>query len=125
MSFIRKFIERETINRRNFLLASAAGMGSLVLPSAFGFGAARAQLTDPVVAWSYRDRANPYWLSIVGGGEAFVQSIGRQPSDLVNLINEGSSEKSLADIKALLAKNNGNCAIACDANDSPNARPVV
>ena len=34
-------------------------------------------------------------------------------------------EKSLADIKAFLAKNNGACAIACDANDSPNARPVA
>ena len=125
MSFIKKYIDQQTINRRNFLLASAAGMGSLMVPAAFGAGAARAQLVDPVVAWSYRDRANPYWLSIVGGGEAFVESIGRQKSDLVNLINEGSSEKSLADIKALLAKNNGNCAIACDANDSPNARPVV
>ncbi|TIP32032.1 MAG: ABC transporter substrate-binding protein, partial [Mesorhizobium sp.] len=31
----------------------------------------------------------------------------------------------LADIKAFLAKTGGKCAIACDANDSPNARPVV
>ena len=46
-------------------------------------------------------------------------------SDMTNLINEGSSEKSLADIKAFLAKNGGKGAIACDANDSPNARPVV
>ena len=45
--------------------------------------------------------------------------------DMVNLINEASSEKSLADIKAFLAKNNGKGAIACDPNDSPNARPVV
>ena len=44
---------------------------------------------------------------------------------MTNLINEGSSEKSLADIKAFLAKNGGKCAIACDANDSPNARPVA
>ena len=44
---------------------------------------------------------------------------------MISLINEGSSEKSLADIKVFLAKNNGNCAIACDANDSPTARPVA
>ena len=44
---------------------------------------------------------------------------------MISLINEGSSEKSFADIKEFLPKNNGNCAIACDANDSPNARPVV
>ena len=77
------------------------------------------------MAWSCRDRANPYWLSIVSGGEAFAESIGKTKEDMVSLINEGSSEKSLADIKAFLAKNNGNCAIACDANDSPTARPVA
>jgi len=64
-------------------------------------------------------------LSIVSGGEAFAESIGKTKEDMISLINEGSSEKSLADIKAFLPKNNGNCAIACDANDSPNARPVV
>lgn len=124
-TFIKDFIERETINRRNFLLASAAGIATTAIPGVFGDGMARAALTDPVCAWSYRDRANPYWLSIVSGGEAFVESIGRKKEDLVNLINEGSSEKCLADIKALLAQHNGNCAIACDANDSPNARPVA
>jgi ribose transport system substrate-binding protein len=124
-TFIKDFIERETISRRNFLLASAAGLTTAAMPGVFGSGMARAALTDPVCAWSYRDRANPYWLSIVSGGEAFVESIGRKKEDLVNLINEGSSEKSLADIKALLAQHNGNCAIACDANDSPNARPIA
>lgn len=124
-TFIKDFIDRETISRRKFLLASAAGLTATAVPGVFGGGMARAALTDPVCAWSYRDRANPYWLSIVSGGEAFVESIGRKKEDLVNLINEGSSEKCLADIKALLAQHNGNCAIACDANDSPNARPVA
>jgi hypothetical protein len=32
MSFIKKYIDQQTINRRNFLLASAAGMGSLMVP---------------------------------------------------------------------------------------------
>ena len=125
MSFIKEYIEREKISRRNFLLASAAGAGSLLVPAAFGRGSARAQLVDPAIAWSYRDRTNPYWNYIVSGGEAFVESIGRPKDSMIHLINEGSSEKSLADIKALLAKTGGNVAIACDANDSPNARPVV
>lgn len=124
-TFIRDTIARHTMSRRNFLLASAAGVGSLMLPGTLGFDRARAQLTDPQVAWSYRDRASPYWLSIVSGGEAFVESLGRPKSALVNLINEGSSEKSLADIVTFLQATGGNCAIACDANDSPNARPVV
>jgi ribose transport system substrate-binding protein len=123
-TFIKDFIEHQTVSRRTFLLASAAGMTTAAMPALFA-RPAHAALVDPVCAWSYRDRANPYWLSIVSGGEAFVESIGRSKDDLVNLINEGSSEKSLADIKALLAQNNGNCAIACDANDSPNARPIA
>ncbi|BCM20803.1 sugar ABC transporter substrate-binding protein [Mesorhizobium sp. J8] len=124
-TFIKDYIERETINRRNFLLATAAGMGAMAVPFAFGGGAARAAINDPAIAWSYRDRASAYWNSIVSGGEAFVESLGKPKESLVSLINEGSSEKSLADIKAFLAKTNGKCAIACDANDSPNARPVV
>ncbi|RWR29317.1 hypothetical protein D2T29_14835 [Sinirhodobacter populi] len=63
-----------------------------------------------------------YWNSIVYSGETLVRSLGQPKSDLVNA---GCSEKSLIDIKAFLAKSNGNCAIACDPNDSPNARPVV
>lgn len=123
-TFIRDYIEREKTSRRNFLLASVLGIGAASLPLGLR-GAAHAALTDPSLAWSYRDRTNPYWNYIVSGGEAFVESIGKPKSALTHLINEGSSEKSLADIKAFLSKTGGNCAIACDANDSPNARPVV
>ncbi|WP_028717430.1 sugar ABC transporter substrate-binding protein [Paracoccus sp. J39] len=124
-TFIKDYIDREVITRRKLLLAGAAGMATLAVPAVFGRGQARAALTDPAIAWSYRDRASAYWNAVVSGGEAFVESIGRSKSDMVNLISEGSSEKSLADIKAFLAKTGGNCAIACDPNDSPNARPIV
>lgn len=121
-SFIRDFIEREKVNRRNFLLASAAGLGSMAM-----LGSLRRAVAaeNPAMAWSYRDRASAYWNAIVSGGEAYVESLGLDKSAMTNLINEGSSEKSLSDIKGFLAKNNGNCAIACDPNDSPNARPIV
>lgn len=125
MSFIKKFIEQETINRRNLLLASAYGLGGAAVACVFGATTARAAADGPAIAWSYRDRTNPFWNSIVSGGEAFVESLGLPPSALVNLINEGSSEKSLADIKALLAKEGGRVALAADANDAPNCRPVV
>lgn len=125
MSFIKKFIEQETINRRNFLLASAYGLGGAAAVGAFGPGAARAAMTDPAIAWSYRNRTNPYWNEIVSGGEAFVESLGKPKEFLTHLINEGSSEKSLADVKALLAKTSGKLALAIDTNDAPNARPVV
>ncbi|WP_299141156.1 sugar ABC transporter substrate-binding protein [uncultured Tateyamaria sp.] len=126
MSFIKKFIEQETISRRNFLLASAYGVSGAAAMRMFGPSPAMAaSYSDPTVAWSYRNRTNPYWNEIVSGGEAFVESLGKDKSFLTHLINEGSSEKSLADVKALLAKTNGELALAIDTNDAPNARPVV
>lgn len=125
MSFIRTFIEQETINRRDLLLASAFGLGGVAAIGAFGPGMARAALSDPTIAWSYRNRTNPYWNEIVSGGEAFVASLGKPKDFLTHLINDGSSEKSLADVKALLAKTDGRLALAIDTNDAPNCRPVV
>jgi ribose transport system substrate-binding protein len=125
MSFIKKFIEQETINRRKFLFASAMGLGGAAAAGVLGSGPARAAMNDPTIAWSYRNRTNPYWNEIVSGGEAFVESLGKPKGDLVHLINDGSSEKSLADVKALLGKENGNVALAIDTNDAPNCRPVV
>lgn len=125
MSFIKEYIERETISRRNFLLASAMGLGAAAVTSVAGAGRAAAAIQNPTVAWSYRNRSNPYWNDIVSGGEDFVVSLGKPKDFLVNLINDGSSEKSLADVKALLAKTNGQLALAIDTNDAPNCRPVV
>ena len=125
MSFIKQFIEQETISRRNLLLATSYGLGGAFALSTLGATSARAVYENPVIAWSYRNRTNPYWNSIVSGGEAFVESLGMSKDELVHLINEGSSEKSLADVKALLAKENGSVALAIDTNDAPNCRPVV
>lgn len=122
MSFIKEFIEKETARRRDFLLASAYGLAATAVG---GIAMPASAQSKPAMAWSYRDRDNPYWHAITSGGEAFAESIGMKKSDMTHLINEGSSEKCLADIKAFLAKNNGKAAIACDANDSPNCRPVV
>ncbi len=124
MSFIKDFIETEKLRRRDFLIGSALGLGGLVAGTALRPTGALAA-NDPALAWSYRDRTNPYWNSIVSGGESFVESIGKSKSNLINLIHDGSNEKCVADIKALLGKVNGNAAIACDPNDSPNCRPTV
>lgn len=124
-TFIRNYIARAQMSRRNFLLAGAAGLGATAMPMAGRGGRAAAAIDDPALAWSYRNRTNPYWNSIATGGEAYVKSLGLPADAMTHLINDGSSEKSLSDIKAFLSKTNGRCAIACDANDSPNARPVV
>jgi len=124
LSFIKTFIEQETIRRRDFLLGSALGLSGLTLTTMLPTQALAAD--DLALAWSYRDNSNPYWGRITGGGEAFtVEGLGRPKDDMTHLINGGSNEKSLADIKAFVAKTNGKCAIGCDPNDSPNCRPVV
>lgn len=125
MSFIRKYIEQQTINRRNLLLMSAYGLCGAAVTSAMKSHAAKAASSDPQIAWSYRDRTNPYWNAIVSGGNAFVQSLGKPERALINLINEGSSEKSLSDIQSLLSRYGSNVALAVDPNDMPNCRPVV
>ena len=38
-TFIKDFVEREKINRRNFLFASAAGLTATAVPGVFGRGA--------------------------------------------------------------------------------------
>jgi ribose transport system substrate-binding protein len=125
LPFIKTFIENEKLRRRDFLLGSAYGIGGLFAGSVANPQVALAA-EEPALAWSYRDRTNPYWNSIVSGAEAFVtDGLGKKKEAMTHLINEGSSEKSLADVKAFVAKTSGNCAIACDPNDSPNCRPVV
>ena len=119
-------LKKRKLSRRNFLLASAYGVSGVAAMKMFGPSPVQAMTySDPTIAWSYRNRTNPYWNEIVSGGEAFVRSLGKTNDDLTHLINEGSSEKSLADVKALLAKTNGELALAIDTNDAPNARPVV
>ncbi len=120
MSFIKRFIAAETASRRNFLLAGAYGITGAAALRMFGPSPIMAMTySDPTIAWSYRNRTNPYWNEIVSGGEAFVESLGKSKDDLTHLINEGSSEKSLADVKALLAKTGGELALAIDTNDAP------
>lgn len=124
MSFIKKFIERETISRRDFLIKSALGLGGVAVASSFGTRPVLAAGVDvtPTLAWGYRTPDNPYWNTIVSGGEAFSKSINLP---MTHIIHEGNNEKVVADTKALLSKTGGNLALAVDANDSPNARAVV
>lgn len=125
MSFIKDFIEKETISRREFLFRSAMGLGALATGSSLIHSRGVMAAADPTMAWSYRNRTNPYWNEIVSGGEAFVKSLGVEVDTLTHLISDGSSEKSLSDVKALLTKTKGHLALAIDTNDAPNCRPVV
>ena len=124
MSFIKKFVEKSVISRREFLLKSALGIGGmaalpLISPLSKAMAAEGGNFT---LAWGYRDPDNSYWNAIAAGGQSYAKS---QNSPMVSLINRGNNEKVLSYIKALLSKTEGKLAIGCDPNDAPNARAVV
>ena len=69
-----------------------------------------------------RSLENPYHAVWARGGQAFADSVGG-----VHVIQtcEGSSEKQLNDIKALVAKAGSNAVFCIDPNESPNIIPIA
>jgi ribose transport system substrate-binding protein len=106
--------------RRDFL----KGVAGLGVAGAFPAIIARPVFAadNPTVVNSIRSLSNPYHATWNKGGAAFAKSVG---AEYVTLVTEGNSEKGIADIKAILAKTDGNCVINVDPNDSPDARPIV
>lgn len=109
------------VGRRD-VLKGAAAIGALgafpAIISSRGFAAGH----SPTVVNSIRSLSNPYHATWNAGGQAFAKSVG---AEYVTLVTEGNSEKGVSDIKAILAKTEGNAVINVDPNDSPDARPIV
>jgi ribose transport system substrate-binding protein len=120
---VKKISTRATsglVHRRDLLKGAAAVGAGLAFPAIItrrGFAADK-----PTVVNSIRSLSNPYHATWNKGGAAFAKSVG---AEYVTLVTEGNSEKGIADIKAILAKTNGNCVVNIDPNDSPDARPIV
>jgi len=104
------------INRRTLMLGAAAGLAVSAAPKRLWAQGA------PTLVTSIRSLSNPYHAVWKSGAEAFAKSVGLEH---VTLVSEGNSEKGIADIKAMLAKTNGNMALNSDPNDTPDARPIV
>ncbi|NBA94811.1 sugar ABC transporter substrate-binding protein [Pseudomonas sp. R5(2019)] len=108
------------MGRRELLIgaASLAGVGALscMLP---GMVWAQEKLT---FSNSFRSMTNPYHALFNRGGEAFAatRKIPYSP-----LITEGNSQKSIADIRALIAKTEGNLILNVEPNDSSDARAII
>ena len=100
---------------RNTVMISAAAMLSAGINSA-------TFADDLTLAISMRSLSNPYHATFARGGEDFAKSVGL-PFEV--LVTEGNSEKGLADIRALIARTNGNVCINVDPNDSPDAATIV
>ena len=100
---------------RNYVAATVAAiMGSVVVSTALA--------DDLTLAISMRSLSNPYHATFAQGGRDYAESVGL-PFDV--LVTEGNSEKGLADIRALIARTNGNVCINVDPNDSPDAATIV
>jgi ribose transport system substrate-binding protein len=104
------------MSRRRLLTGAAAGLAALALPTR-GFAAGA-----PTLVTSIRSLSNPYHAVWKQGAEAFAKAVGLEH---VTLVSEGNSEKGIADIRAMLAKTNGNMVLNSDPNDTPDARPIV
>ena len=111
---------KRPLQRRSFLKGAAAIGAFGAFPAIISRRGHAAEV--PTVVNSIRSLSNPYHATWNAGGAAFAKSVG---AEYVTLVTEGNSEKGIADIKAILAKTGGNCAINVDPNDSPDARPIV
>jgi ABC-type sugar transport system, periplasmic component len=111
--------QRAGVSRRDFIKLGAgaafavAGSGM----SGLSFGAGQTTL-----ACSFRSLTNPYYTAFNKGAQSFAKSVGLP---YVPLTTEGSSEKGIADIRALLQKTGGNLVLNVDPNDSADARVIV
>ena len=109
------------LSRRKFLKTSAAIGGAAALPVAFTTKV-MADGTKVALAYSVNTLSSPSQAQQVRGGEAFAASIGKE---INTLLTGGNSEKGIADIRAVLAKFEGNVAVVVDPLDSPDARVIV
>lgn len=107
------------VSRRNFIQRGAgtafAVAGSGMPGLSFGAG-------PTTLACSFRSLTNPYHAAFNKGAQSFAKSVGLP---YVPLTTEGSSEKGIADIRALLQKTGGNLVLNVDPNDSADARVIV
>ena len=87
-----------------------------------GAGAAFGQAQGVFMGTAIRSLENPYHAVWARGGQAFADSVGG-----VHVIQtcEGSSEKQLNDIKALVAKAGKDVVFCIDPNESPNIIPIA
>ncbi len=115
------YLLRRPFTRRRFVTGATATAGVAALA---GSGLGRRALAQgaPTLVTSIRSLSNPYHATWNQGAEAFAASVG---AEHVTLVTEGNSEKGIADIRAILARTDGNVVLNVDPNDSPDARPIV
>jgi len=94
----------------------------LVAASMFTLGAQTKAGDGVFMGTAIRSLENPYHAVWARGATAFAYSVGG-----ISVVQtcEGSSEKQLNDIKALIAKAGKNAVFSVDPNESPNVIPIA
>jgi ribose transport system substrate-binding protein len=100
---------------RNFKIAVVILVGLFLMSAATLAGA------ETSLGTAIRSLENPYHADWAKGGDMFAESVG---AEHVIQTCEGSSEKQLNDIKALVAKAGQNAVFCVDPNESPNVVPI-
>ncbi len=77
------------------------------------------------IGLAVRSLTNPYYVQLIEGAEMFINSLPEGAAELQVLTSEGSDEKQINDIKALIAKGGQNTIIYLDPNNAPNAAVVA
>lgn len=103
------------MKRLTVLLCMTAILALAVVGSAFA-------QSGVFMGTAIRSLENPYHLVWSRGGQAYADSVGG-----IHVVQtcEGSSEKQLNDIKALIAKAGKNAVFNIDPNEAPNAIPIA
>jgi ribose transport system substrate-binding protein len=111
--------EKTAFSRRDFM---RLGFGTALTFAGSGLSSLSFGADQTTLACSFRSLTNPYYTSFNKGAQNFAKSVGLP---YVPLTTEGSSEKGIADIRALLQKTGGNLVLNVDPNDSADARVIV
>ncbi|AUT61660.1 sugar ABC transporter substrate-binding protein [Paraburkholderia terrae] len=114
-----KHDQHSAFSRRDFIKLGAGAAFAMVGSSVSGLSLGAGQTT---LACSFRSLTNPYHAAFNKGAQSFAASVGLP---YVPLTTEGSSEKGIADIRALLQRTGGNLVLNVDPNDSADARVIV
>lgn len=93
----------------------------ILIMGVFSFGYAEDTI---LLGVGIRDLANPYHAALGEGGKLYAQSIG-QEKNYVMLASEGSSEKQLNDIKALIARSKGEVVFLIDPNEAQDSLAIA
>ncbi len=109
------------MKRKTLVLVALLVLMVSMVAFANGGSDAAADAEPLALGTSIRTLTNPYQANYKVGGDMFAEEVGLTQDVLTC---EGSSEKQLNDIKALIAKTGGNVVFMVDPNEAPNVIPI-